>query len=286
MSWFVLALGAGLASALNVASSKLIVNRELRPVLIGGWVHLLGAALTAPALFFITPVVPWQAGILLGLLGMGLVYTLGNALYFLALAGVQLSEVDLFLRTSALWTFLGGTILLAEPASPRSALGAALVLGSVFLLARGAKLSFSRVQFSRVQWLALAAALVFGAGNVIDKALSAHFDPLSYTALNLALTGVGMLALGRLRVRDLRQPLLWQGGAWTVAATFAMTQLLIILAFGASGSAGGVILVAQIRLLLLMTTGILLLGEGDRLGRKAVAAALMIAGVFLLYGTR
>lgn len=280
MSWFLLALGAGLASALNVGSSRLIVKEQLRPVVLGGWVHLLGAALMAPMLLLSTPVVPWRPGILLALLGMGLIYTLGNALYFSALASVQLSEIDLLLRTSALWTFLGGILLLAEPIGPRSAFGAALILTSVFMLSAG------RFSFSRVQWLALAAALVFGAGNLVDKALSVHFDPVSYTALNLLLTGVGMLALGRFRVSELCLPVFWQAGAWTVGATFALTQLLIILAFGAGGSAGQVILVAQVRLVLLMAAGILLLGEHDRLGRKLLAAALMIAGVFFLYGAR
>jgi hypothetical protein len=45
-----------------------------------------------------------------------------------------------------------------------------------------------------------------------------------------------------------------------------------------------VILLAQVRLVVLMLVGVLLLGERDRLGRKAVAAALMLAGVAALVG--
>ena len=58
-----------------------------------------------------------------------------------------------------------------------------------------------------------------------------------------------------------------------------------ILAFGAGGSAGGVILLAQVRLLVLVAVGVLLLGERDRLGRKALAAVLMLAGVAALVWT-
>jgi hypothetical protein len=41
VSWFVLALGAGLVSALNVIASKALV-KNLPPILLGGSVHLLG----------------------------------------------------------------------------------------------------------------------------------------------------------------------------------------------------------------------------------------------------
>jgi drug/metabolite transporter (DMT)-like permease len=134
--------------------------------------------------------------------------------------------------------------------------------------------------------LALGAALAFGAGNLIDKTVSASFDPLGYTAINLLLTGVGMLALVPGRWRELRARALWGWRAWLVAVTFALTQWLLILAFAAGGSAGQVILVAQLRLVLLMAVGVMLLGERDRLGRKLAAATLMIAGLASLYALR
>jgi drug/metabolite transporter (DMT)-like permease len=132
------------------------------------------------------------------------------------------------------------------------------------------------------QGLALGAAMVFGIGNVVDKAISAPFDPLGYTALNLMLTGIGMLVVARPGWEELARPALWRPTAWAIAVTFALTQWLIILAFAAGGTAGGVILVAQVRLLALMAVGIVLLRERDRLGRKLLAAALMLVGVAAL----
>jgi drug/metabolite transporter (DMT)-like permease len=282
VSWFLLALTAGVASALNVWVSKLLVTGRLSPVLVGGVVHLWGALLCALALPFAALRAEWSAGVLLGLLGVGVVAALGNALYFLALSRSQLSEIDLFLRTSALWTFLGGA-LLGEPSQPRTWVGAALIVASVALVSQ--QVSQQRDwRLAQGHALALGAALAFGAGNLLDKALSAHFDPLGYTALNLGLTGLGMLALARPGLRDLRQPALWGGSAWLVATTFALTQLLIILAFAAGGSAGQVILVAQVRLVALLAVGILVLGERDRLARKLTASALMLAGLLALYG--
>lgn len=277
MSWFLLALGAGLASALNVFASKLLV-KNLPPILLGASVHLLGGVIVCAALPFGTLTLTWTPIILLGLVALMVVYTLGNALYFTALREVQLSEIDLLLRSSSLWTLLGGVLFLSEPLGWQGALGAFFILVSLTVLAEKPR----RLVFWRPQLLALGAALSFGAGNVLDKALSSSFDPLSYTALNLLLTGLGMVLLVRQPAKAFLQPRLWRGGAWLVAATFALTQLLLILAFQAGGSAGEVILVAQVRVVLLGAAGLLLLGERDRLLRKGFAATFIFAGIYLL----
>ncbi|WP_027894019.1 DMT family transporter [Calidithermus chliarophilus] len=280
MSWFAWSLAAGLTSALNVGASKFLVGSGLQPVVLGGVVHLSGGLLCLLALPFTDPRAGWSAGVLLGVLGMGAVYTLGNVLYFLALRATPLSEIDLFLRTSSLWTFVGGVVLLGEPLGASSGLGAGLVVASVLVLSQQTP---SRLRFTRAQLLALAAALTFGLGNVIDKSLSPYFDPATYSALNLLLTGAGMLAAARPRLSELAQPVLWGAWAWVVAATFALTQALLILAYQSGGGAGEVILVAQARLLLLVAAGVVLLGERDRLGRKLLAVGLMVAGISLLY---
>jgi len=284
MSWFVLALGAGLLSAVNVWTSKVLVTDNLRPVVVGGVVHLWAGLVCLVILPLAGYIVPLRGSleplILLAVLAMGAVYVLANSLYFSALKQAELSEIDLFLRTSSLWTFILGVVLLSEPAGPRTALGAALVIGSVLLLSNQQK----GLLFNRAQLLALGAALAFAAGNVIDKVLSPAFDALSYTTLNLLLTGAGMLLIARAKKSEIVASELRGGVALTVAATFALTQLLIILAFAAGGSAGEVILVAQVRLLILLTVGIVLLKERQRMGRKAVAALLMLAGIAALYG--
>lgn len=285
MNWFLWALAAGLASAVNVWASKGLVNQQVRPMVVGGWVHLLGGVVCLLGMLGATLWLPrgtlehtLSPFILLGVLGMGGVYVLGNSLYFSALAQSQLSEIDVLLRSSSLWTLVIGIVLLGESTAPRTLLGSALIITSVLSLARGKRLTFNRPQV-----LALAAALSFGLGNVVDKALSPFFDVLTYTTLNLLLTGGGMLGVARANVQELRTPTLWTLPAWLVASTFALTQAFIILAFQAGGSAGQVILVAQVRLLMLMTVGITLLRETDRLPRKVIAAGLMVAGMVSLY---
>ncbi|MCA9839775.1 MAG: DMT family transporter [Trueperaceae bacterium] len=278
-SWFFLALFAGFASALNVWLAKVLVDKKLDPVLLGSSVHLLGGLACLLTLPFFPTRFDLSPLLGLGLLGMGLVYTLGNSLYFLALAQTQLSEIDLFLRSSSFWTFLFGVLLLSEPFGLKTVLGALLIVGSVFLLSQ----QRWPLRFSRAQLLALGAAMVFGLGNVIDKALSGHFDALSYSTVNLILTGVGMLAIARPKLRTLQTRALWGRGAWGIGLTFALTQVLIILAFAAGGTAGGVILVAQVRLIILMSLGILVLKEYSRLYLKLLAALCMLGGLVTLY---
>lgn len=280
--WFLFAALAGLASAVNVTASKLLLASRVHPALVGGAVHLSGGLLLLPLLPL--NAAQWQlsAPVLWGVALMGVVYTLANTLYFLALRDSALSEIDLLLRTSALWTFVGGALLLGEPAGGGVSLGAGLIVASVLLLSRGRL----PLRFDRAQLLALGAALAFGAGNLLDKVVSAAFDPLGYTAINLTLTGLGMLALVPRQWHLLRGRLLWGGRALLVAVTFALTQWLLILAFAAGGGAGQVILVAQLRLILLTLVGIVFFGERERMARKFVAAALMIAGVASLYALR
>jgi drug/metabolite transporter (DMT)-like permease len=182
MNWFLWALAAGLASAVNVRASKGLVSQQVRPMVVGGWVHLLGGVV---CLLGMLTTVLWLPGvmlehtlfptIILGVLGMGGVYVLGNSLYFSALAKSQLSEIDLLLRSSSLWTLVIGIVLLGKSTAPRTLAGSALIITSVLSLARGKHLTFSRPQV-----LALAAALSFGLGNVVDKALSPFFDVLTY----------------------------------------------------------------------------------------------------------
>lgn len=279
VSWFGWSLLAGLASALNVGASKFLVGKGFRPVVLGGAIHLAGGLLCLLFLPFLDLRADLSVGVVLGVLGMGAAYTVGNSLYFLALQATQLSEIDLFLRTSSLWTFIAGVVLLGEAVNGSTALGAGLIVASVLTLSQQAR----ALRFSRAQLLALSAAFTFGLGNVVDKALSPYFDPLTYTTLNLLLTGLGMLALARAGPAELTQPALRGAWAWMVAATFALTQALLILAYQAGGGAGQVILVAQIRLVLLVMVGVVILRERDRLDRKILAVILMIAGISLLY---
>jgi drug/metabolite transporter (DMT)-like permease len=278
-AWFPLALLAGLTSAANVYASKLLVAGKLNPILVGGWVHLLGGLICLPGLPFVRLELPTSPLLWLGVLGMMTIYVLGNLWYFSALAQSPLSEIDFFLRTSSLWTFLGGVLILSEPLGWGGLMGGGLILASVFSLSQQNQLG----RFSRSQLLALSAALAFGAGNLVDKALSPHFDALSYTLLNQILTGMGMLWVARAALPQIRTPRLWGWEAWLVALTFALTQALLILAYQADGTAGQVILVAQARLLVLVMVGVLVLGERERLERKILATILMLAGIFLLY---
>lgn len=274
MTWLAFAIAAGVASAVNVAAAKRLVG-GLRPAVLGGVVHLLGGLLCLAALPLLGADLAPAAGRLPELAGMTAVHVAGNLLYFAALARTQLSQIDLFLRSSALWTVALGVAWLGEPLAPLSTVGAVLVLGSLAIVAERPR----RLRFSAPQRLALGAALAFGAGNVIDKAISGPFHPLAYAALVLLLTGAGMLVVARPRVAELRRPALWRPTAWTVAATFGLTQWWIVEAYAAGGTAGDVILVAQLRLVLLLAAGVLLWRERDRLGAKLLAATLMLVGI-------
>lgn len=277
MTWLPFALAAGVASALNVAASKRLSARG-RPAVVGGVVHLAGGL----ACLAVLPLVGGDLGPFLAqapaLLGMAVLHVAGNVWYFAALARTPLSEIDLFLRSSALWTVIAGAVALGERLSAGAAVGALLVLAALATVAERPR----RLRFSAPQRLALAGAVAFGVGNVIDKAISGPFHPLGYTTWVLLLTGVGMLAVARPRRAELAALAPWRPTAATVAVTFALAQWALIEAYAAGGRAGDVVLVAQVRLVLLLAAGVLVFRERDRLARKGLAAALMIVGIAAL----
>lgn len=291
MSWLLFALLAALASALNVWSSKLLVGRA-RPELIAAQVHLLGGLLALAALpllgLSLADAFAPALALLPELALMAVVVAAGNLMYFRALASSELSEIDIFLRSSALWTLLLGAALLGEQMPSLAAAGAALILLSLALVAQRPSGWRDGRLWPRLwpQLLALGAAMLFGAGNVLDKAISGPFHPLAYSVLHLLLGGLVMLAAARPRRSKFADPqrrrALFGRGAWIVGGTFALTQWALIEAYAAGGQAGDVVLVAQLRLVLLVLVGVLLLGERDRWRLKLVASALMIAGVVLL----
>lgn len=278
MEWFWFALAAGLISALNVWSSKLLVVQGLNPMLVGGAVHLWGALCCIPLWIWISPKIYFSWGLLAGLLVMGLVYTVANGLYFGALEGTPLSEIDLYLRTSAVWTLVLAAFAGGALGGPWQLLGAVAVIASVMLLSTG-KVG----QFARPQLLALAAAALFGLGNVLDSRLSPAMDAVSYSFVNMLLTAVGMMFWAKATPKDWLTPSLLGWQAWWVGLTFALTLLLLVQAYAAGGGAGQVILVAQVRLLLLVGVGVLVLAERDRLGRKGLSLGLMVVGLLALY---
>lgn len=277
VSWFAWALLAGLTSAANVWLSRGLAQQGLSPLWVGGSLHLLGAAVTLPLVW----VQGWgplpQLQYWVGLsLAVGIA-ALGNACFFAALRGTQLSEIDVLLRSSALWTFLGGVVLLAEPAHSQAWLGLALIV-----LATGLVSQRGSFRFSRPQGLALAAALFFGMGNLADRLLSPQFSAAAYTFLNQLLIGLALLALGRVPLQQWFVSPLRSWAAWGVGISFALTQGLLVLAYQAGGGAGQVILVAQLRLVLLVLVGLLWLGERDRVYAKLGAVGLVLAGLFVL----
>lgn len=272
MSVTLLALAAGVASALNVAATKAAIARQ-DPIAFGAITHLQGGLLCLLALPTLAapPVTAWGP-----LLAAAAVAAIGNLLYVRALALTPLRDIDLYLRTGVLWTTAIGAFALGERLGPLGLWGATLVLVALGIVAQRP----SRLAWGGPQALALAAAAAFGAGNVLDRVASASFDPLAYAGLLLALTGLLMLPFTRWAA--LRAPAAWGPLAWGVGGTFALTQWLLVLAYAAGGHAGEVILLAQVRLVLLLTAGIVLWRERDRLPRSLAAALAMILGVTLL----
>lgn len=277
MNWFTWALLAGISSAANVWLSRGLAQGTLSPLWIGGSLHLLAAVACLPMVLLevresLPSLAAWA-----GLAGAVGVAAVGNACFFAALRGTQLSEVDILLRSSALWTFLGGVVLLSETAAPLSWSGLLLIVGATGLVSQGG--SF---RFSRPQWLALGAALCFGLGNLADRANSSQFSPALYTFLNQLGIGLSLLLLARIPIGQWFVAPLRSWAAWGVGITFALTQGLLVLAYQSGGTAGQVVLVAQLRLVLLTLVGVVWLGERDRVRQKGAAVVMVLVGLFVL----
>lgn len=211
------------------------------------------------------------------------VYAIGPGLYYRALQRLPLGQATIIYTFVGVFTLLLGVALGLEALDDGRAIGALLVVISVWLVSRRAG---ERAQRGGVVTM-VAATAVYALGILIDRELVAVVGLSSHGALTLAFLPSGLLLLGWCAWRrgpgrerlfgPLRRPMVY-----VPAAAQLIAYASVFHAYSLGGPASGVAVVLATETIVVVVLSALLLGERDHLAVKGLAAALAVAGVRLI----
>lgn len=280
MNWFFLTVVSAVTYAVAEIIGKYLSDEKSEPVFIG---IIAAGFTTAVSLLFAvweSPVIPANTWAITGLVASGALVAVGVMTYYEGLKHSDVSEFSLFSRSRTLIIVIGGLMFFRERFTPLQAVGGLLVLCGVFFLSWEGK----SVHFGKGAKYALATAVLFGLGALIDKAVIPYYTAMMYTFLIYLFTMIFMIPLVVWRLRKGAQwPKRPTVGLLSVVGTlYGMSAYCVYAAYLQSGPASLVTLVSQLEIPITVLWGIYLMKERKKIFSKLISMALLILGIVLL----
>lgn len=280
MNWFFLTIISAVTYAAAEIIGKYISDKKSEPVFVG----IIAAGFTAAAslLFAVweSPAIPTNILAIIGLVISGALVAIGIMTYYEGLKHSDVSEFSLFSRTRTLIIIIGGLVFFRERFTLLQAIGGLLVLCGVFFLSWEGK----GVHFGRGAKFALATAVLFGIGALIDKAVIPYFTAMMYTFLIYLFTVIFMIPLVVWRVK--KKAILPKPSTIRllsiVGVLYGVSAYCVYAAYLQSGPASLVTLVSQLEIPITVLWGIYLMKERKKVFSKLMSMALLILGIVLL----
>lgn len=280
MNWFFLTIISAVTYAAAEIIGKYLSDEKSEPVFIG--IIAAGFTATVSLLFALweSPTIPTNGMALTGLIISGALVAVGIMTYYEGLKHSDVSEFSLFSRSRMLIIVIGGLMFFGERFTLLQAIGGLLVLGGVFFLSWEGK----KIHFGKGAKFALATAVLFGVGALIDKAIISYFTAMMYTFLIYLFTVIFMIPLVIWRVK---KKATWPkrstlGILSIVGMLYGVSAYCIYAAYLQSGPASLVTLVSQLEIPITVLWGIYLMRERNKMVSKLISMALLILGIVLL----
>ncbi|MEK7543572.1 MAG: DMT family transporter [Patescibacteria group bacterium] len=280
MNWFFLTIISAVAYAAAEIIGKYISDKKSEPVFIG----IIAAGFTAAVslLFAVweSPAIPTNIWAITGLVSSGALVAVGVMTYYEGLKHSDVSEFSLFSRSRMLIIVIGGLVFFQERFTFLQAAGGLLVLCGVFFLSWEGK----GIHFGKGAKFALATAVLFGLGALIDKAVIPYFTAMMYTFLIYLFTVLFMIPLVLVRLKK-GAPLPKRstvGILSIVGILYGASAYCIYAAYLQSGPASLVTLVSQLEIPIAVLWGIFVMKEQKKIFPKLMSMALLILGIVLL----
>ena len=210
-----LLLGATTFWGLNFHLAKIIL-RDVHFIEAGFWRYLFGVAFLLFLVLRNKRWLPWSAiwAESKGLLLVGVVGLFGfNLLFFLGLQHTSALNAALIVALNPVTTLLFSHWMLGSPIEGRQQVGMSIaLLGVLLLLTKGQPLQVFEIEWSKGDWLILAANLVFALQNVWVKKYAGRIHNLSFTFLTNLLCLLGFVVV--LPIMGLETPPISNQGFW------------------------------------------------------------------------
>jgi len=208
------------------------------------------------------------------------IYGLATICIYKSLKTVEASVFTILFASRAVWTVLGGVVLLHESFFPIQILGAALILGSVVLIS-WTKMS---LKMQAGEYYALAAAGLFAIGTINDAYVLQNADPATYLIYGFIAPGILIWLLYWKKSKIILQTMTSRASlnVWLISVVYAASALGFFWAYKVGNNIAQIASVYQISSILTVILAIVLLKERGQLLRKIIAAVIGLVGVYLV----
>lgn len=200
------------------------------------------------------------------------------------LKAARLAELTLngvLSRLRLAFVLLFAAVFLGEALSPVKIASFALVVAGALVATSQRGLPLRRALRQPAFWYFVVAAVLYAAGSVVDKALIARVQPVTYLVAVNAVSIFALMLFISHPARRVRTVLAAKPWAFGVRAIILpAVQLAQLFAFQ-TGEASRVALVTELAFPLTFLVGILLLNERTNLPRRAFGSLLVIAASLL-----
>jgi len=280
MNWLTLTIISAVAYAIAEIVGKYVSDEKSEPVFIGIIAAFFTTIMSFQFATFYPMKVPSNVWALAGLVGSAAVVAVGIITYYEGLKHSDISEFGLLSRSRTLMMVLAGVVFFKERFSLIQAVGAVLIMYSVFLLTwEGGKF-----RLGKGAKFALATAFLFSIGSLFDKAIISYYSAIMYAFLVYLLTVAFMLPLAFSRLLEgARLPKARTVGLQFVAGClYGVSAYCIFAAYLANGPISLVTLASQLEIPITILWGIFMMKENKRVLPKLASMGLLIVVIILL----
>ncbi|MEK7577297.1 MAG: DMT family transporter [Patescibacteria group bacterium] len=280
MNWFTLTIISAITYAIAEIISKYVSDKKSEPVFIG----IIAAFFTTLVSFQFASLepmrLPTNVWALTGLVLSAMCIAIGIVTYYEGLKHSDVSEFGLFSRSRTLFVVLGGMVLFRERFNALQIIGGLLIVYSIFILSWEG----GRIYFGKGSKFAIATAVLFGIGALIDKAVISYYSAIMYTFLTYLLTVAFMFPLAVSRyIEGVKLPKVSTTGILFIVGTFyGISAYCIYAAYSLNGPISLITLASQFEIPITVLWGIYIMKEQKRVVPKLMSMALLIMGIVLL----
>ncbi|HBV88137.1 MAG TPA: hypothetical protein DEF42_16155 [Desulfosporosinus sp.] len=283
LDWFQLVLIYIVTNSLSkVIQKQALKDRDIDPAAFSAFFLFIVGVISIPFLWVEKPSIINSLEVWLVVILSSLFYTACMVLYYHALKGTEVSQVETIATTRSIWFMVLGSFLFGETVNLSNFLGIALIFGGLIVIYWD-KGSFKG--FGKPHLYTLIYALLISSAYALDKIALNSFSVVLYQVVIYIIPAVFTVMFIPKTFNGLRYFLKPQKTTFIILAS-AVFQMISTLALYAAYKYGGDLSVvgplAQTSTVLTILIGIVILKERWNLKRKIIGVILALAGVVLL----
>jgi len=238
--------------------------------------------LSIPVLIFEDVVIPTSWWVWLITVFNGFLYAVCMMLFYHALKGTEVSQVEAIATTRTLWFVVLGIIFFTETLNLSLFIGVGLIALGLFVIYWNKNHSF---RLGKYQIYTFIYAFIISCNYALDKYLLDYFSVTFYQVVIYILPALFTLIIKPQTLKHIKPLFQPHKGRYLIGVSTilqATSTLALYAAYKSGGALSVVGPIAQTSTVVTITVGILFLKEHWNLKRKVTGIVLCLAGVFIL----